>query len=159
MKKARSVRRIPLEQRWCNDCVDWVTFVPWNKYKCDQDADGDVPEEKLREAREMVKGRESPITVRLKHMAPRDFQITVKDAEKHGYTRGCPGCSSWFKGLGRQPRADACRHRFRELMKDEVRVKHAERGGRSSKRRWKEVEKAGREKRRQEEEKSRRYGV
>ena len=29
----RSVRRIPLEKRWCEDCVGWVQWAPWNKYK------------------------------------------------------------------------------------------------------------------------------
>ena len=29
---ARSVRRIPVLERWCEDCVKWVTRVPWNRY-------------------------------------------------------------------------------------------------------------------------------
>ena len=40
----RAVRRLPVEKRWCNDCVDWVTRVPWNRYKDAADADGEVPE-------------------------------------------------------------------------------------------------------------------
>ena len=60
-----------------------------------------------------------------KERAPRDFYIKKTDAEKHGYTRGCAGCSSWFRGLGRQPHNEACRERFRTLMQDEAKVQHA----------------------------------
>ena len=41
---ARSVRRIPVEQRWGKDCISWVDRVPWNRYKEALDADGEVPE-------------------------------------------------------------------------------------------------------------------
>ena len=49
---------------------------------------------------------------------PRDFFISKEDAEKHGYTRGCAGCSSWFRGLSRQPHSPECRERFRGILKD-----------------------------------------
>ena len=49
---------------------------------------------------------------------PRDFPISKKDGETHGFTRGCGGCSSWFKGLGRQEQKEACRNRFREILKE-----------------------------------------
>ena len=44
-----------------------------------------------------------------------------EDAEKHGYTRGCGGCS-WFRGLGREPHNDACRERFRILIRVDAKV-------------------------------------
>ena len=31
----RSVRRIPKEERWSEDCVGWVNRVPWNRYKAE----------------------------------------------------------------------------------------------------------------------------
>ena len=37
---ARSVRRIPVEKRWGEDCVNWVVYVPWKRYK-DHDGDGE----------------------------------------------------------------------------------------------------------------------
>ena len=40
----RSVRRIPIESRWSEDCVKWVNRAPWNRYKGDEYADGEVPE-------------------------------------------------------------------------------------------------------------------
>ena len=48
------------------------------------------------------------------------------DAGKHGYTRGCGGCSSWHRGLARQPHTEECRRRFQELLKGEARVINAQ---------------------------------
>eukprot|EP00973_Karenia_brevis_P047445 6586926-Karenia_brevis.AAC.1 len=31
---------------------------------------------------------------------PRDFHISYKDAKKPGFTKGCPGCGSWFQKAG-----------------------------------------------------------
>ena len=63
------------------------------------------------------------VVIDTRERAPRDFYISKKDAEKSGITRGCGGCSSWYRGLARQPHSEACRERFRELMKDEAKVK------------------------------------
>ena len=61
---------------------------------------------------------EKIVYIDTKDKIPKDFSITKKDAEKHGYTSGCAGCSSWFRGLGRQPHSAKCRERFREILKD-----------------------------------------
>ena len=41
--------RIPLEERWSEDCVKWIQWAPWHKYRGAQDAAGDVPEGVLEE--------------------------------------------------------------------------------------------------------------
>ena len=46
------------------------------------------------------------VFVNTREKEPREFYISKADAEKHGYTRGCGGCSSWFRGLGRQPHTE-----------------------------------------------------
>ena len=66
------------------------------------------------------------MVIRTNIQKPREFYIKKADAEKHGYTRGCGGCSSWFKGLGRQPHSKRCRERFEAILKDEARVKHSQ---------------------------------
>ena len=66
------------------------------------------------------------VVIQTRDRAPRDFYITLKDAEKYGYTRGCGGCTSWFRGLARQPHTEACRNRFRELLKGDARVRLSE---------------------------------
>ena len=62
----------------------------------------------------------------VKSQVPRDFYLTKKAAGKHGITRGCGGCSSWYRGLGKQEHTEKCRARFRELLKDDIKVKNAE---------------------------------
>ena len=75
-------------------------------------------------------------------MPPRAFQIRKEDAEVHGYTRRCAGCTSWFRGLGRQPHNSECRadaryqnaekrkHEFEDRMREESSTSSPEaRGG------------------------------
>ena len=91
--------------------------------------DGEIPEEKLEEPgerREENEGLKGVVFVNTREKEPREFYISKEDGEKYGYTRGCGGCSSWFKGLGRQPHTEACRERFKELMKGAAKVKNAE---------------------------------
>ena len=126
--RARSVRRIPKEERWCNDCLEWVRHVPWNKSKDDDEADGDIPEEKLRESEVGSSGGGGApdiVVVNTREKQPRKFYIRKEDAERHGYSRGCGGCSSWFRGLGRQPHTEECRRRFEALMRKEAKVVNA----------------------------------
>ena len=97
-KAARSVRRIPKEQRWGPDCLSWVKHAPWNRYPGAADADGEVPLDKIVEPAKRPESGSSTgkIVVNVKHTPPREFQIRKSDAEQHGYTKGCPRCSSWF---------------------------------------------------------------
>lgn len=97
LKKVRSVKGIPFEDRWGEDCINWVKHVPWNRYKGDEHADGEILEEKNSEKLENY-GKESggqpAVIVKTRATAPREFQIRKECAEKHGFTRGCAGCSS-----------------------------------------------------------------
>ena len=125
----RSVKRIPVEERWSKDCVEWVDRVMWNRYKDDDGADGDVPQGVPANDPTSSSGSSSGpqvIIVETRNKPPREFYIKKTDAERLGYTRGCGGCNSWHRGLGRQPHTEACRARFKELMKDEARVQNAE---------------------------------
>ncbi len=127
--KARSVRRIAKQDRWTQDSLEWVRHVPWKRYKDQEDDDGDIPEEKAVDAepgRERRQDEERTIIVGTRQVAPRAFYIRKEDAEVHGYTRSCPGCSSWFRGIGRQPHTAECRARFAELMKEDAKFKNAE---------------------------------
>ena len=107
------------------DCVNWVVWAPWRKYKDAIDEDGELPEGVPAEEKREGSGP-GKIVVETREQVPRDFYIRKEDAEKHGYTKGCEGCSSWFKGLSRRPHNDRCRARFRELMKEEAKVKNTE---------------------------------
>ena len=50
----------------------------------------------------------------------------ARSKEVCGCTRGCAGCSSWFRGLGRQPHTSECRARFAEIMEEDPRYQSAE---------------------------------
>ena len=76
------------------------------------------------ERKEEKRSGDRVVIVRTREKVPRDFHIRKEDAEKHGYTRGCGGCSSWFRGLARQPRSEACRNRFKDLVRDDARMKN-----------------------------------
>ena len=49
--KVRAVQRIPEEDRWGEDSAEWVKYTPWNRYKGNSAADGEIPDETLVEAR------------------------------------------------------------------------------------------------------------
>ena len=101
---ARSIRRISVAERWTDDSLKWVNRVPWHRYKDAGDADGDVLEGVEAEERpERPDDAAKVVFIETKERAQREFYIRKADAEKHGYTRGCQGCSNWFRGLGRQP--------------------------------------------------------
>ena len=53
VQAVRSVRRIPLQERWGGDTRRWVKGVPWHRYKGDEYEDGEMPEGV--EAEEVVK--------------------------------------------------------------------------------------------------------
>ena len=86
---ARSIKRIPKEERWSKDNLEWVTRVPWNRYRDAGDADGALPEGVPVEARSSEPaGDLGPrVVVQTRHPAPREFQIRKEDAEKFGYTK------------------------------------------------------------------------
>ena len=44
VKCVRTVKRIPEEQRWDPNNLEWITVVPWNRGGGDKEADGDLPE-------------------------------------------------------------------------------------------------------------------
>ena len=107
----RCVKRISAHLRWSDDCLEWVQWAPWRRYR-GAEGDGDVPEGVTPEEREEAKrdgaGGEV-IVVNTWERAPRDFWITKKDVDDHGVTRGCGGCRSMYVGLGRQAHTDAYR--------------------------------------------------
>ena len=44
VKYVRTVKRIPEEQRWDPNNLEWITMVPWNRGSGDKEADGELPE-------------------------------------------------------------------------------------------------------------------
>ena len=113
--------------------------------------DGEVPEGVPAEERKEEEGGERTVYVDVREKVPRDFYLTKQAAKDHGYTRGCGGCNSWFRGLGRAPHTPECRESCRKLLKDDAKVKNAE----AKKREFEEREA---DKRRKKERKNKRSG-
>ena len=93
----------------------------WNRFQGEEEADGDIPEDKAVDVEaEEVMTVLAP-TVVTKRLVPREFHITEKDAERHGYSRGCLGCASWFRGVRKQQLHTAeCRERFHKQISDDT---------------------------------------
>ena len=79
----RSVRRIPVEDRWGEDCSKWVKRALWNKYKGDEYADGEVPEGIIPEEVKTGSG-DKIIIIETRKKVTRDFGKKKAEGEKHG---------------------------------------------------------------------------
>ena len=127
LQVVRSVRRIPLEERWGAANKDMVRHVPWNRSGDDPEADGELPEEVAAPALggEAAGGGDPArvIVVNTRETAPKEFYIKKRDVETHGVTKDCAGCRTMFHGGTRQNHSVECRERFRELLKGEGRVR------------------------------------
>eukprot|EP00973_Karenia_brevis_P094081 12420629-Karenia_brevis.AAC.1 len=44
IRRVRSIKRIPKEEKWSEDNLKWVKWAPWKRYEGDEEADGEVPE-------------------------------------------------------------------------------------------------------------------
>ena len=81
MFAVRSVRRIPAEHRWGEDCVKWVDRTLRNRYKDCEFADGEVPNEVVAEPK-METNVTGPVFIATRAKTPREFYIKKEDADK-----------------------------------------------------------------------------
>ena len=128
LRAVRSVRRLPQEERWAASNRDFIKHVPWNKSGDDPNADGDMPEEVEPPGAAGASGdggvaAPRVVLVNTRESMPKEFYIKRNDIEKHGVTKDCAGCRTMFHGGTRQNHSADCRERFRDLLKDESRVK------------------------------------
>ena len=120
----RTVSRKPFEQRWGRENLDMVKGVPWKWSVEGEDQDRpqrlmDVPPAVATEEGERMEEQ------CWKKSAPRSFNISSKDLERHGYSRDCPGCKALLRKTARQGHSATCRERMEKAMKDEGKVKTA----------------------------------
>ena len=126
LKYVRTVRRVPLEQRWSVHNLECVRAVPWNRGEEDEEADGDIPEVDVKQGpgRTLTPGEREEIatqeTANIVHVA----HLTKQDFEKFAFTDRCPGCSAIIRGLRVQHHAETCRRRMEKHLEDDLRVKN-----------------------------------
>ena len=121
----RTAQRKPEEERWQRDNLKMIVGVPWRKNDEDPKADGEdmrtavaVMDKEYRERLgEELAGYEA---------VPRRVYLQKGDFERHGYTKGCPGCISMLKGSARQAHSELCRRRMEGEIKDTDKLKKAE---------------------------------
>ena len=111
--KTRSVRRKPQDERWDESNVDMVKTSPWSSKGDTEGGASETPAVAVRmrdDEYDAIKRAEPEENI------PRNFYITTKNLEDHGYSAGCPGCLSISRGKARQAHSAACRKRFESLV-------------------------------------------
>ena len=73
---------------------------------------------------DMEEDRDRVVFIDTRDKIPRKFYITRKDVQEHGYTKNCPGCTSWKNGEAKRPHTKACRDRLEESMKGQARLEN-----------------------------------
>jgi len=104
---SRSLKRVPMANRWCPETLAQITSTPWSR------RERSSPEVRFQEP---AVTSEEPVAV-----APppptRRFRITDTDLRNHGFTDGCVQCSHiqrYGKTKAGTQHNDACRNRVLE---------------------------------------------
>ena len=99
--RTRTMRRKPEPERWTKSNLKMIGGVPWKTSDQDPSIDGEDMKMMVtvmdKEYRERVMAE-----AQILEKAPRRFNITKQDLEKHGYTKGCPSCSAVLRKVARQ---------------------------------------------------------
>ena len=116
--RTRTIRRVPVEDRWRFELIQEVAGVPW---KCSPQSD---------EAEQVVQDAvqpspsDSPVMppepphVVCKEEAPWRLYVKTDLLKQIGYTPGCPGCRALQTRRTRVGHSDECRKRAVDAMKD-----------------------------------------
>jgi hypothetical protein len=124
----RTVKRIPVEHRWQEECLSWIQSVPWNMGVEDKAADGDIPFIQHGPGTRMKPEEMDEIrTMGAAVSAPRSMPLNKTDFEKFGYTDRCAGCSSILRGMKRQHHSEDCKMRMEKLLQGDARLENSKR--------------------------------
>ena len=109
LKKARTIRRLPEEDKWDGEYVNLCKGTPW-------DHEGKEAVEDIRADIDMPaavehKGEGTDEGARMQRM-----RITNEDVQAHGPTRGCQGCRAVALKLKSQTHSESCRTRMTKLI-------------------------------------------
>ena len=118
--KTRTVQRKSKDERWTQANVEMVKAYPWT---VKGESDGD--EERTVAVKMKDFEGETDRQVESKEVVPRNFYISAKNLEDHGFSSRCSGCLSILHGGARQAHAVACRKRFEIITSNSDRVKRA----------------------------------
>ena len=86
--------RVPIQERWCLQNLEWVKYVPWNLGVHDRLAEGVGDLYDVRSSPGVKLGPEDVEEMRARPIVQHRAHRFVRDFEAHGYTNRCPGCSA-----------------------------------------------------------------
>ena len=108
--RARSIRRVPIEDRWNAEGILAIAATPWNTRPSKEEKEDAAPTREKEDSR--AKSDEHAWAE--KDAVPKKAKITNEDLEEHGFTMGCPGCSAARRGAKGFAHSNACRLRFEQ---------------------------------------------
>ena len=119
--RCRSVKRRPFASRWSAEKAAEIEASP-RKPCPERSKRGSVEAEKeIRIATSGVaEGMPQPMTQEPQKPKRREFKITRKLLEKHGYHSDCLGCDAVLIRTSQRPHSAACRNRLEEEMEADV---------------------------------------
>lgn len=125
VQHTRVVKRVPIEQRWSPDNLEWITAAPWNMGQGDAEASGDRVQLDVRSGpgRRLIDEEKRNIVTDGAEKSVHPAHLWKRDFEKHGFTDRCPGCSSILRGISLQPHSKECRQRVEEALASGARLR------------------------------------
>ncbi len=121
VKLARSVKRLPEDERYSATFLNTCKGAPWDpKGKEEEDRQEEEPSGS-------AEGKEPNTEREEEQQAPppapeqrfRRSGVRPKDIRKYGSTANCPGCRAIERGIGPRTHSEACRERIRKKMMED----------------------------------------
>lgn len=118
--KSRTVRRVPVEDRWHSDLLQSLGGSPWKVNPQAEEAEQVMQDEVPSAPLAAPAIPPEPPHVAFREEAPHRVYVKTDVLKQIGYTLGCPGCRALQTGRMRVGHSDDCRKRAVETMKDTV---------------------------------------
>ena len=107
---ARSIKRMPPEDKWDRDMVQGIKGVPWNLSGSEHNIDVSFDNKIVDPA--------APLEVpQIAVPIPRRVRIGKADLQEHGFSEGCPGCEASKQGRTPRGHSEPCRVRLLEALR------------------------------------------
>ena len=114
--KTRTVKRVPVQERWIKENLDMITGAPWCPNGPDSKFDDIMPAVQVH-----MKEPEIPVQVprcQEETHLPRRVYIRSSDIDKNGATPDCAGCKAHLLGKKAVHHSEGCRDRITKIMMD-----------------------------------------
>ena len=118
--KSRSIRRVPVEDRWHYDLLHSLGGTPWKVNPQAEESDQVIQDDvKILPSATPEVPVEPPHAL-FREEAPRKVYVKTGVLKEIGYTPGCLGCQALQSGRTRVGHNDQCRKRAVDTMKETI---------------------------------------